>query len=164
MKSILKKFIFSSIKPQHYSFLKKIARKYRKTFSDDSKALTIENDLQKSPAKSFKKDYIHLDPEEDFPPSEHNNIKKATENSRYYLSYTNILTPCSTQRHIDFLQFQSKKNFDKSYEKAFHSPIKAPLYSSKSSEDNYPSFFSIDEGQTSREETLPGFLKENLYK
>lgn len=67
--------------------------------------------------------------------------------------YSNILTPCSTQRNIDLLQqFQSKKNCDKSLDKIFQSPNRAHLTSSKNSVENYPSFFSGDENITSKED------------
>ena len=74
--------------------------------------------------------------------------------TKYTISYSNILTPCSTQRNLDnIVGFQSKRNLEKSYDKIFNSPAKAQIYiSSKDSEEQYPSFFSENENFTSKED------------
>ena len=73
--------------------------------------------------------------------------------TKYNVSYTNILTPCSTQRNIDNIGFLSKRNIEKSYDKIFNSPSKGQFNnSSKTSEELYPSFFSENEIFTSKED------------
>ena len=136
--------IFFPLKKPYFFKKKKLMRKYQKNpnnYSPDK--LTIEKDLQSS---SYSENDLNI--EED----ERKNTQKAIL-SKYTISYSNILTPCSTQRNLENVNFLSRRNLEKSPERIFNSPQKAQGYiSSKTSEEQYPSFFSGEDGFNSKED------------
>jgi hypothetical protein len=77
-------------------------------------------------------------------------VKKFGDISKSRLSYSNILTPCSTQKNIDFPNFLSKRNFGQNQ---FNSPVNGYIpTTSKISDEQFPSFFSGEEIYGSRED------------
>ena len=74
---------------------------------------------------------------------------KNVENNRNGNSFTNILTPCSTQRNVDFPNFISRRNLERSH----FNPVEAHIpTSSRLSDEQYPTFFSAEEIYFSKED------------